>query len=67
SRGNAATSEVLVSHFRGSVAEARMPLFRELLKRVARLERRAAGDRGGKEWVLKAEFGGEPAAGGADA
>jgi hypothetical protein len=44
-----------------------MPLFRELLKRVARLERRAAGDRGGKEWVLKAEFGGEPAAGGADA
>jgi hypothetical protein len=53
--GGAATSELLVSHFSGTVPEARMPLFRELLKRVAALTRVAGG---GKAWVLRAEYGG---------
>jgi hypothetical protein len=57
-QGGGATSERLVSHFRGAVPEGRMPLFKELLKRVAVLRRRGGGGGGGAVWELKAEFGG---------
>ena len=61
-RGGAAASDDLVGHFQASVGAGQLPVFRGVLKQVARLQRRLGGGGGGKVWVLKPEF----AAGGGD-
>ena len=62
SQGGSAPSSLLVAHFRDRVPPAGMPLFRQLLNQVARLQRsRAAGGQGaggggGGVWLLRQEF-----------
>lgn len=51
--GQAATPDI-VGHFQQRVDSRQMPLFRQLLKQVAALQRRPSG--GHKLWVLKPEF-----------
>ena len=50
--GQAATPDI-VGHFQPRVDSRQMPLFRQLLKQVAALQRQPGGH---KLWVLKPEF-----------
>ena len=59
SRGGSAPSDELVAHFQASVGAAQLPVFRGVLKQVARLQRQPGG---GKAWVLKPEYGAAAAA-----
>jgi DNA excision repair protein ERCC-6 len=49
--GGSATSDALVSHFGGVLEPEEMPLFKQVLRQVAKLQ--AAGSGQGKVWVLK--------------
>jgi hypothetical protein len=44
-------SDALVSHFGGVLGPEEMPLFKQVLRQVAKLQ--AAGQGQGKVWVLK--------------
>eukprot|EP00878_Enallax_costatus_P006983 GHUV01007317.1.p1 GENE.GHUV01007317.1~~GHUV01007317.1.p1 ORF type:complete len:897 (+),score=297.88 GHUV01007317.1:405-2693(+) len=58
--GGAADSELLLAHFREVLRDADMPLFKQLLRQVAKLQPVANGgsEKGGgyKVWVLKDEY-----------
>jgi DNA excision repair protein ERCC-6 len=52
-QGGTAPSAVLVDHFQPLVGAGQMPLFKQLLRQVAALQR---GRQGAKQWVLKEEY-----------
>jgi DNA excision repair protein ERCC-6 len=49
--GGASSSDALVSHFGGVLQGSEMPLFKQLLRQVAKLQQGGPGQ--GKVWVLK--------------
>jgi DNA excision repair protein ERCC-6 len=51
--GGSAASDLLVAHFRALVSEREMPLFKQLLRQVATLQRQRSGVR---VWMVKPEF-----------
>ncbi|GAB2298415.1 hypothetical protein Dimus_032480 [Dionaea muscipula] len=51
-RGGRTTSAVIVEHFKDRIPSKDLPLFKNLLKEIAILER----DRNGSSWVLKPEY-----------
>jgi hypothetical protein len=60
-RGGGATSEALIEHFEPLLPARQMPLFRQLLKQVARLQKQPGGGGGSSgsssSWVLRRGFG----------
>ncbi|KAF2292705.1 hypothetical protein GH714_027179 [Hevea brasiliensis] len=52
-RGGSADSSSIVQHFKDRIPSKDLPLFKNLLKEIAKLEE----DQNGKLWVLKPEYG----------